>query len=243
MTQGRLEARRGDAGLPSARLDQVLAMAGAPEELRLIGPVRAARAEAFALYGDPAASCAEANAVYDNALQKRYVWLAGELAYWRWRAGAADRPPDWIARPFALQIAGDWRGAAAAWRALGCPYEEARALADGDHVAQEQALVAFDQLGARPAAADLRRAMRVRGVRRVPRGPRPTTRANRFGLTSRQLEILGLLAQGFTNAEIARRMSIAPKTAEHHVAAVLAKLDVVSRQDAVRFGRDQQLIA
>jgi DNA-binding NarL/FixJ family response regulator len=78
-------------------------------------------------------------------------------------------------------------------------------------------------------------------VARVPRGPRSTTRANRFGLTSRQLEILGLLADGFTNAEIARRMSIAPKTAEHHVAAVLAKLDVISRQAAVKFARDQQL--
>jgi DNA-binding NarL/FixJ family response regulator len=85
--------------------------------------------------------------------------------------------------------------------------------------------------------------MRVQGVRRVPRGPRPTTRANRFGLTSRQLEILDLLAQGCTNAEIARQMSISPKTAEHHVAAVLAKLDVVSRQAAVSVARDEQLIA
>ena len=42
-----------------------------------------------------------------------------------------------------------------------------------------------------PAAAELRRVMRLRGVQRVPRGPRPTTRANRFGLTTRQLEILG----------------------------------------------------
>jgi DNA-binding CsgD family transcriptional regulator len=37
-------------------------------------------------------------------------------------------------------------------------------------------------------------------------------------------------------------MSIAPKTAEHHVAAVLAKLDVVSRQAAVQVARDQQLL-
>jgi DNA-binding NarL/FixJ family response regulator len=62
-------------------------------------------------------------------------------------------------------------------------------------------------------------------------------------LTSRQLEILLLLAEGFTNAEIAQRMSISPKTAEHHVAAVLEKLDVVSRQAAVTVARDHQLIA
>ena len=142
-----------------------------------------------------------------------------------------------------LQIAGDWQRSADAWRRLGCPYEEARALAEGDCNAQERALTIFDRLGAKPAAAELRRAMRVQGVRRVPRGPRPATRANRFGLTSRQLEILDLLAQGCTNAEIARQMSISPKTAEHHVAAVLAKLDVVSRQAAVSVARDEQLIA
>jgi DNA-binding CsgD family transcriptional regulator len=68
-------------------------------------------------------------------------------------------------------------------------------------------------------------------------------RANRFGLTTRQLEMLSLLAEGLTNAEIAGRLSIAPKTAEHHVAAVLAKLDVSSRQAAVRLARGQQLIS
>jgi DNA-binding NarL/FixJ family response regulator len=77
----------------------------------------------------------------------------------------------------------------------------------------------------------------------VPRGPRRATRANRFGLTNRQLEIVGLLADGCTNTEIARRMSIAPKTAEHHVAAVLAKLEVDSRQAAVLVAREQRLIS
>jgi DNA-binding CsgD family transcriptional regulator len=243
LTLGRLEARCGDAGVPSPRLDQALLMAGSPEEVRLMGPVRAARAEAFALVGDATGTCAEVERVYDLALQKRHQWVAGELAYWRWRAGAAEPPPDWIAHPFALQVAGDWQAAAEEWQQLGCPYEEARALAEGDLAAQEQALAVFDRLGARAAAAELRRAMRVQGARRVPRGPRPATRANRFGLTSRQLEILLLLAEGFTNAEIAQRMSISPKTAEHHVAAVLAKLDVVSRQAAVTVARDHQLIA
>jgi DNA-binding CsgD family transcriptional regulator/tetratricopeptide (TPR) repeat protein len=243
LTLGRLEARLGEGAPSSPRLDQALRVAGSPDELRLIGPVRAARAEAFTLGGDPVAARAEADAAYESALQKRHTWVAGELAYWRWRAGARDRPPDWIARPFALQIAGDWPAAAEAWRVLGCPYEHARALADGNRVAQEAALAIFDRLGARPASAELRRAMRERGMRRVPRGPRPATRANRYGLTSRQLEILLLLAEGCTNADIASRLSIAPKTAEHHVAAVLAKLDVVSRQAAVTIARQQQLTA
>ena len=55
--------------------------------------------------------------------------MLGELAYWRWRAGSPEPPPDGIAEPFALQLSGDWRAAAERWRELGCPYESARALA------------------------------------------------------------------------------------------------------------------
>jgi DNA-binding NarL/FixJ family response regulator len=69
---------------------------------------------------------------------------------------------------------------------------------------------------------------------RVPQGPREATRANPAGLTARQLEVLALLADGLTNAEIAERLVVSPRTAEHHVAAVLAKLGAASRRDAAR---------
>jgi DNA-binding CsgD family transcriptional regulator/tetratricopeptide (TPR) repeat protein len=242
LTLGRLEARQGAPESAASLLDQALTIAGTPDELRVLGPVRAARAEAAALAGDRALSLAETDAVFDLAVAKRHHWLTGELAYWRWRAGVHEPQPRWLPGPFLDHVAGHWRAAADAWRALGCPYEEARALADGDQTAQQQALAIFDRLGAQTAAADLRRKMRVQGVRSVPRGPQRATRSNRYGLTRRQVEILGLLAQGCTNVEIARRMSIAPKTAEHHVAAVLAKLDVQSRQAATRLARDEQLI-
>src|SRR5258705_133415 len=79
------------------------------------------------------------------------------------------------------------------------------------------------RLGARRAATELRRAMRRQGISRVPRGPYALTRASQLGLTSRQVEILGLLAEGLTNAEIGGRLAITSKTAEHHVAAIMAK--------------------
>jgi DNA-binding NarL/FixJ family response regulator len=75
--------------------------------------------------------------------------------------------------------------------------------------------------------------LRERGVRNVPRGPNETTRANPAGLTARETEVLRLLAQGCTNAQLARRLHRSTKTIEHHVAAVLEKLDVRSRAQAV----------
>jgi len=76
----------------------------------------------------------------------------------------------------------------------------------------------------------------------LPRGPRQTTRANPQGLTSRQLEILLLLAEGLRNSEIADRLSTTPKTVEHHVSAVLAKLHARSRTEAVRLASEWGLL-
>jgi len=138
----------------------------------------------------------------------------------------------WLAEPYRLEMAGEWRAAAAAWERRRCPYEAARALAEGDAAAQLEALRRFEALGAGPAAAALRRRLRGAGVASVPRGPRPATRDNPFGLTNRQIDILRLLAEGLTNAQIAARLHLSPKTVDHHVSAVLAKLDVATREAA-----------
>jgi len=87
-------------------------------------------------------------------------------------------------------------------------------------------------LGARPAVTHLRRRLRELGVVRMPRRPNVTTRRNPVGLTVRQIEILGLLAQGLSNAEIAERLVVSTRTIDHHVAAVFQRLDVHSRRDA-----------
>jgi DNA-binding NarL/FixJ family response regulator len=72
------------------------------------------------------------------------------------------------------------------------------------------------------------------GVSHLPRRPRPRTRANPAGLTDRQLEVLELLAEGLTNAEIAGRLVVSVRTVDHHVAAILSKLNVGSRREAAR---------
>jgi tetratricopeptide (TPR) repeat protein len=157
---GWVGVRRGDPS-SAAVLDEARTLALATGELPQITPVAAARAEAAWLQGKQAQCLAEAQVGYDLALQHEAdPWTLGELCIWMWRAGGLSSAPGPIAKPFTREIAGDWRGAAALWAEIGCPYEQALALAEGDAPAQQDALVIFDRLGAQPAAALVRQRLR-----------------------------------------------------------------------------------
>ena len=161
-------------------------------------------------------------------------WLRGELAVGLARLGLLDAPPTDPPSPYREEMDGDHRGAADAWRKLGCRYEAALALAGSDEPALlEEALAAFLDLRAEPAAARVRRRLRETGGS-VVRGPRRTTRSHPAGLTAREAEVLTHLCEGLTNAQIAERLVLSQRTVDHHVSAVLAKLGVDNRADAVR---------
>ncbi len=229
---GRLQARRGDPEA-GATLEEAWRLAVATRELQRLGPAAASRAEHAWLDGDLAGTAAAAREVHALAVARGEEWSRGELAYWLWRAGEPVPPRAGDPEPYARAIAGDWRGAAAAWSALGFPYERADALSDADdEAARLEALARFDEYGAARSASHLRRRLRAAGVRRIPRGPRAASRAGPAGLTPRETEVLDLIVQGATNAEIARALVISPKTVDHHVSSVLAKLGVSSRRDA-----------
>ena len=116
-----------------------------------------------------------------------------------------------------------------------CPYEAAESRATGDDPeVLRQALGDLERLGARPAAARVSRRLRELGVRDIPRGPRPATRANPARLTAREAEVVRLVALGIRNGEIAERLSVTAKTVDHHVSAVLRKLGVADREAARR---------
>ena len=234
---GLLRSRRGDPDA-AATLQEATERAFATSELQWTAPVAAARAEYAWLHGDDRRAAEEAAGIFELAVRDGHQWFAGELACWLRLAGAPVRVPAVMAEPHRLLLAGDWRAAADAWRERGYPYQRALALACGDQdEALLEALTLLDGLGARQTALRLRRQLRQRGNLRVPRGPTRATAANPAGLTGRQVEVLGLLAQGLTDAEIAEQLSLSAKTVGHHVSALLAKLGVGSRREAAAAAR------
>lgn len=239
-TLGTLKMRQGDAEA-GQWLDQARDMALPTGELQRIGPVTAARAEAAWWAGDRGRVLEELSHVQALAHQVSDGWQLGQIVWWTWRAGGEFKVDKRIPLCFRAMVEGDWRTAAAEWERIGCPYELAMALSEGDQEAQFQALAIFERLGAQPAGKALREKMRREGVKGLPRGPRPLTKANPAGLTAREMEILALLVDGLSNAEISRQLSISLKTVDHHVSTVLAKLDVHSRLEAAAVARDKKI--
>jgi DNA-binding NarL/FixJ family response regulator len=161
-----------------------------------------------------------------------------DLAMLVWRAGLVDAPPSGLREPEVLAMTGQHRAASERWSAAGMPYKAAWALLDSDdEIDLREARAMFDRLGAKALVERSDAKLRAIGAK-VPRGPRPSTRANVGGLTDREMEVLDLLDGGLRNAEIAATLHLSEKTVGHHVSAILAKLQVSSRLEAVRRARD-----
>jgi DNA-binding CsgD family transcriptional regulator/tetratricopeptide (TPR) repeat protein len=234
---GHLRIRRGDPGAQSP-LQEARALVSDIRETQRIAPLASAFADAAWLVGDREGVIREVQAAYELSRDQHDPWGKGMSAIWLWRAGSLGETPADIAAPYALEIAHDWQGAARAWNELGCPYERANMLAwYGGEAEQREALAVFERLGAAPAAQALRKQMRARGVQGIPRGSRTSTRLDPHGLTRREAEILSLLSEGLRNAAIAKRLFLSTKTVDHHVSAILTKLGVPSRAEAVAMAR------
>ncbi|HLY53385.1 MAG TPA: AAA family ATPase [Steroidobacteraceae bacterium] len=223
--------RRGDPG-PEPLLDEALALALPTAEVNRIARVAAARAEHAWYQGRLPDVLTESSIGLAQVREHPSPWLNGELLYWQSRVQATAVSGE-VAEPYRLMLGGDWHAAAGAWARIGAPYEQALALAEGTEESLRQALAIVERLGAGPLAALIRRRMRAQGVRGIPRGPNEATRANPSGLTARELEVLRLLAQGCNSTQLARRLHRSPKTIDHHVGALLEKLGVHSRAEAV----------
>jgi len=141
---------------------------------------------------------------------------------------------------------------------LGMPFQAARARlgwaevaavvrADEDHAlagradaveAARRSLAAFDRLGARPSADRARRLLRDLGER-----PAAPPRAATGELSERELQVVRLVAAGLSNAEIAGRLFISPRTVTTHLQHVYARLGLPSRTALTRWVLERGLAA
>jgi DNA-binding CsgD family transcriptional regulator len=227
---GQLRARRGDPQ-PLELLDEALALAQRTGEPQRLGPVAVARAEAAFLLGRHDDVVAEAQRLSLSELTDR--WVAGELAILLHRVGAGVRDIGELPEPFVLELEDDNDAAAAAWRKLDCPYHAALAAAWGNsEEALKESHRKLSRLGAATTADLVARRAREHGWRGLSRGPRQITRATPGSLTAREVDVLRLVADGLRNNEIAQQLFLSTRTVDHHVSAILRKLEVRTRVQA-----------
>jgi DNA-binding CsgD family transcriptional regulator len=209
------------------------------EELQCLVPLHLTAARALAVRGDTAGAVGRLEALRELWRERTDdVVLVGPVLAFGCELGApwadelarvADRSISPETGILLQQVRGEHAGAAAAWERLGRPFDRARALRlAGGAGRLEQARAIFAALGATHELALTEAALRRAGVR-IARGPRRATRDAPGGLTARELEVARLLADGLTNAELARELVISERTAAHHVASILSKLCLSSR--------------
>jgi DNA-binding CsgD family transcriptional regulator/tetratricopeptide (TPR) repeat protein len=193
--------------------------------------VRTRIARAQKLIGVARRAAAETSPVTPNA----HGWLALAEAEFQRASGVARPEP--------------WSDAAAAWEQLErppivayCRWREAETLVAAGasrteaRVPLAQAFTIAARIGAKPLLRELERlTQRARLNVAPPEDESPDRRQGlekTLGLTSREAEVLTLVARGYTNREIAAALVISVKTASVHVSHILRKLDAPNRREA-----------
>lgn len=236
-----LAARRG-LPIPGAARAHIETFMHAADEMQRLNTHAAMLAE-LAWLGLEAQDVA-LSALRQVALRAESLTAVAESAIWLSRfdpttdlSGLLD-----VALPYRLEGSGDIAGAAALWAALGAPFDQAMALAQGNVEQRLQAIRIFRHIAATAPAHKLTEDLRREGFAEAPARPRQSTLKNPLGLTDRQLDVLRALSEGLSNRDIGALLFVSPKTIDHHVSAVLAKLEVASRGEAAAKARRLSLI-
>lgn len=217
-------------------MEQAYADAMATDELQHIVPARLTLIEHAWLSGNNCQASEHLDALFALSDRDRHPWNLGERAVWTRRLGQDRSLADSgsLPEPFQLELAGEIVKASEAWRALGMPYAAALVLLQSDD-AEILGQVVHDMQAMAAEAGALharRRASELGVTRRLPRPRRGTYKAARehpLGLTKREQDVLRLIVRGCSNREISEELGRSPRTVEHHVSAVLSKLNAQNR--------------
>jgi DNA-binding CsgD family transcriptional regulator/tetratricopeptide (TPR) repeat protein len=210
-------------------------LAAPTHEAQRIIPILCAELELCWIKGDPIPAAEITSAENTLFPEKQNSWHYTKLAYWKYKCGMLsdeESGANFIG-PFRFEYQGNWEAAIEKWNESGCVYEYALALFQGNEEQQRLSLKILNILSASATYAMFKSKLKSQGVRRIPRGPRESTKTNPAQLTNRQINVLTLLQEGLQNNEIADRLFVSPKTVEHHISAILSKLEVNSRSKAV----------
>ena len=211
-------------------------------------PAGCAMAETLALAGREDDARAALLQAWSRRGHDDSPWTLGLAAVWAQRLKTElpqepGRPVAQVADVFQRELHGDYAAAAALWRASDAPFEEGLCLMHCGDDGLRQALDIFSRIGAQPAARLARAEARRRGVKGMKRGPYAAARRNDMQFTARELQVLGLLAEGRSNAQIAATLSRSERTVEHHVARLLAKAGADNRRSLLAMASRSGVLA
>ena len=230
---GSIRTRRGEADAYPL-LNEAKSKAMQTMELQRIVPALSALLEYEWIKGT---RCIEEE-VINNTIgmmnQMGNLYENSEFAFWLKKARNQELPLQEVYEGYKLDNLKNVHQAVTNWQNAGCPYEEGLALFEGDEDDKRKAISIIHKLGALAVYEKLKFEMRSSGIKSIPRGLRKSTQENPALLTDRELEVLQLLNEGMQNKEIAARLFISAKTVDHHISAILFKLDVNSRTKAVQ---------
>lgn len=235
-----IQARRGQPEA-LASLDRMWSLASESGGLQTLDPAAAAVAEVMWLTDtEDQSRLVQIGDVFELGLESGLVWPSGALSFWVWQLGVRTDIPPSLPGFYGWIIDGRWQQAVDFWRSRDVGYEMGLAMMHGDDDARVEAVRTFEDLGALAAASRVRRDLATRGIK-VPRGRSRETREHADGLTPRQAEVLELLAEGLSNAQIADRLFISHRTAENHVGAILTRLEAPNREAAAAMARQRAM--
>lgn len=238
----RIWTRRGDPAAAQL-VERAWSDAAATGEIQKIALAGITRQEHMWLDGEDEALRRFAHHLAALGERYRHHRLRAEALRMLMRLGEEVEPFEGCPQPLAAALAGDHQQSAELWDGAGQPYERALELVEStDTPVAFEGLRLLDRTGATRTADLVRQRLRVRGLQGVPRGPRKAADGVVPVLTGRQADVLRLIAEGMTNAQIADELFVARRTVDNHVSAILGRLGAESRHDAVEEARARGML-